>query len=288
MFVIAGVTGNTGAVVAEKLLAQKKAVRVLVRDEAKGAPWKAKGAEIAVAALDDAKALTEALKGAEGAYFLSPPDFGAKDLRASRRALVDAIASAIEATGIRHVVFLSSIGAQHDDGTGIIRTVAYAEKRLARTPAKLTFVRAAYFLENWGAVAQAVQGGKLPSFLRPDVAYPMVATRDIGETAARALLEGPRAKVDVIELAGSRDLSARDVAALFATITGKPVEVEAAPLEAVVPAFTSFGASPDVAEEFRAMYEGIANGKVDWERSATRFVRGAADPEAVLRGLLPS
>ena len=116
----------------------------------------------------------------------------------------------------------------------------------------------------------------------------MVATRDIGETAARALLEGPRAKVDVIELAGSRDLSARDVAALFATITGKPVEVEAAPLEAVVPAFTSFGASPDVAEEFRAMYEGIANGKVDWERSATRFVRGAADPEAVLRGLLPS
>ena len=95
MFVIAGVTGNTGAVVAEKLLAQKKAVRVLVRDEAKGAPWKAKGAEIAVAALDDAKALTEALKGAEGAYFLSPPDFGAKDLRASRRALVDAIASAI-------------------------------------------------------------------------------------------------------------------------------------------------------------------------------------------------
>ena len=51
MYVVAGVSGNTGSVVADTLLAQKLPVRVVVRDEAKGAPWKAKGAEVAIADL---------------------------------------------------------------------------------------------------------------------------------------------------------------------------------------------------------------------------------------------
>ena len=45
----------------------------------------------------------------------------------------------------------------------------------ARTEAKLTFIRAAYFLENWGAVAGATKGGKLPTFIRPDFAIPMLS-----------------------------------------------------------------------------------------------------------------
>ena len=80
MFVVAGVTGNTGAVVAAALLSENKPVRVIVRDAAKGAPWKAKGAEVAVAALDDPDALAAALSGAEGAYLLSPPDTSAADV----------------------------------------------------------------------------------------------------------------------------------------------------------------------------------------------------------------
>ena len=39
MFVIAGVTGHVGSVVAEKLLAKGQKVRVLVRDAGKGAAW---------------------------------------------------------------------------------------------------------------------------------------------------------------------------------------------------------------------------------------------------------
>ncbi|MEO1568758.1 MAG: NAD(P)H-binding protein, partial [Pseudomonadota bacterium] len=49
MFVISGATGKTGSVVAQTLLDQGQAVRVIVRSEEKGTPWKAKGAEVAVA-----------------------------------------------------------------------------------------------------------------------------------------------------------------------------------------------------------------------------------------------
>src|SRR5688500_6999772 len=74
MYAIAGVSGHTGAVVATTLLAAGKPVRVIVRDAAKGAEWKAKGAEVAVASLDDRPALAQALRGAEGAYLLIPPN----------------------------------------------------------------------------------------------------------------------------------------------------------------------------------------------------------------------
>ena len=60
MYVIAGVSGRTGAVVADTLLSQGKQVRVIVRNAEKGAAWQKKGAEVAVAELGDVAAMTKA------------------------------------------------------------------------------------------------------------------------------------------------------------------------------------------------------------------------------------
>ncbi|HVJ92309.1 MAG TPA: NmrA family NAD(P)-binding protein [Labilithrix sp.] len=288
MFVIAGVTGNTGSVVAETLLAAGRMVRVLVRDAAKGAPWRERGADVRVlASLDDETELTSALEGAHGAYLLSPPGARASDFLAVRRKTFEAIAGAIDRSHIPHVVLLSSIGAQHQTGTGPIRTLHDAEQRLAKTSAKLTFVRASYFLENWAAVAAATKEGNLPTFIRADLTIPMVATRDIGIVAAKALLEGPPAsKIDIIELAGSRDLSAEDVAKIFGKLVGRTVTAREAPLDAIVPTFMSFGISENVASLYREMYEGVTNGKVAWESKNARLVRGTVDPENVLRAFV--
>jgi uncharacterized protein YbjT (DUF2867 family) len=285
MYVIAGVSGNTGSIVATSLLEQGKKVRVLVRDAAKGEVWKARGAEVAVASVDDEDALAKALEGATAAYLLSPPDVSSKDFIGERRATIETIARAVERSKLPYVVFLSSTGAQHEAGTGPIRTVHFGEERLARTPAKTTFVRAAYFLDNWGAVLGAAAHGKLPSFLPPDLVVPMVSTKDIGLVAAKALLEPPAGKSEIIELAGPRDYSPRELAAVLGKIVGKPVELDTAPLEAVVPAFTSFGFSANVAGLFQEMYAGIANGAVAFEGKGARHVRGTVDAEAAFRSL---
>ena len=63
MFVITGVTGHTGAVVADTLLTAKAPVRVVVRDAAKGEPWRARGAQVVVADVGDAAALAAAWRG---------------------------------------------------------------------------------------------------------------------------------------------------------------------------------------------------------------------------------
>src|SRR5690242_5498306 len=75
MFVIAGVTGHVGSVVASTLLDGGRKVRVIVRDQKKGQAWQRRGAEVAVADLADAAALEQALAGAEGVFALVPPDF---------------------------------------------------------------------------------------------------------------------------------------------------------------------------------------------------------------------
>ncbi|MDX2090440.1 MAG: NmrA family NAD(P)-binding protein [Kofleriaceae bacterium] len=284
MYAIAGVTGHTGSVAAETLLSQGKQVRVIVRDGAKGAAWKAKGAEVAVASLGDEAAMKRALDGVEGVYLLLPPATSSTNPVEDNAKLSASLASAIRAANTPHVVLLSSVGAQHADGTGPIKTLHRAEHDFAATGAALTAVRASYFQENWGATLGALAQGVLPTFVRKDLRFPQVATKDIGRTVAAALVEGgTRGTKRVIELAGPRDYSAEDIAAELATLTGKPVTAQDAPLDAVVPTFTSFGISAAAAELYREMYAGIMSGHVAPE---TTQVRGTVEIRDTLAALL--
>jgi uncharacterized protein YbjT (DUF2867 family) len=285
MFVITGATGNTGSVVAKTLLAAGKKVRAVVRDEKKAQALKALGAELFVADITDTAALERAVSGADGVYFLSPPDNVAKDFINERKSLTEAQIAALARAKVPHVVVLSSIAAQHRDGTGPIRSLHHVEQQLRRAGIPSTFVRAAYFVENWGAVAHPVkQDGVLPSFLALDVPVPMVSTADIAKTAARALLEGPRG-FRAIELAGPTDPTPNEVAAAAGKILNRPVKAIQAPLEAVVPTFTSFGISQNVAALYREMYEGIGSGHVAAEPGNEK-ARGTTTLEETLRALL--
>jgi len=284
MFVITGATGHTGSVAAETLLGAGKKVRVLVRDAAKAERLKALGAEVFVADLADQAALARAVRGAEGVFLISPPDVTAKDFIAERKRLTERQVDTLAAERVPHVVLLSSIGAQHASGTGPIVSLRNVEQQLRAAGLPATFVRAAYFVENWGAVVQAVKGdGVLPTFIAAGTRTPMVSTVDIGKAVAQALLDGPRG-VRVIELAGPSEASPTDVAAAFSRILGKPVKVVEAPLDAVVPTFTSFGISINVAGLFREMYEALAQGKLVPETGEQ--LRGTTPLEGTLRGLL--
>src|ERR1043166_6010739 len=156
MYAIAGVSGHTGSVAAATLLAQGKPVRVIVRDAAKGAAWSQKGAEVAVASLEDTAALTRALTGVAGAFVLLPPQgtIASPTPLEHNRKVSAAIAEAVRAARLPHVVLLSSVGAQHEAGTGPIRALHRAERDLPAPGAAVTAVRAAYFRRT-GALRSA-------------------------------------------------------------------------------------------------------------------------------------
>ncbi|HXU70847.1 MAG TPA: NmrA family NAD(P)-binding protein [Polyangia bacterium] len=283
MYVIAGATGHTGSVVASTLLAQGHKVRVIVRDEKKGAAWKDKGAEVALARLENAAELTAALRGADGVYALVPPDFAADDPLAAQTGVAEAWGKAVAAAKPRHVVYLSSIGAELDGGNGPILVAHRAEERLRATGVKVTALRAAYFMENWGGVVHPVRSdGVLPSMITPGRAVPMVATADIGRVAAELLVAGERAPA-LVELAGPREYSPEDVAAAFAGALDRKVDVVPVPAEGIEPALAQAGFKPKLAALFREMNGAFNAGKLHWSGTPRR---GTVAIDEVVRQLV--
>jgi len=285
MYAIAGVTGHTGRSTAETLRAKGQPIRVIVRDEAKGAAWKGRGAEVAVASVDDEAALTRALSGTKGAYILLPPDAVTTDFFGSRARMIDVIARSAVSAGLPHLVLLSSIGAHMPKGHGPIGALYQAERRFETLGIGTTFVRASYFLENYGAALPAAKNdGVLPSFLPADLSHAVVTTTDIGRTAAEALLGGPKGR-RVVELSGPSDVTPADVAAALAELLRRAVKVVEAPLDAVVPTFMSFGMSQHMAELYREMYASFVAGALGWEGKGER-VRGSIGVKEGLRAML--
>ena len=287
MFAVAGVTGHTGRAAAEALLRDGENVRVIVRDASKGEPWRARGAEVATASLDDPAALAAALNGTRGAYLLVPPAYGAQDVLASLGASAASLAQAVAKSNVAHVVFLSSIGAQHASGVGPIRALHDAERRLRAAGKPLTILRPPYFIENWAGVLPAVKAqGILPSFLPLDVKIETIATADIGEIAARLLREKPPADTRVVEIAGPEPSSPRDIAQALGAALGRQVQPVLMPLEQVVPTFTSLGLSQSAAELFHEMYAAAPKGLLAYEQAGAPQIRGRRHPGDVLGPLL--
>lgn len=286
MYVIAGVSGNTGSVVATALLDAKQPVRVVVRDAAKGAPWRARGAEVAVAAFDDRAALARALTGATGAYLLLPPNAWTQtDIAGDRTRLAAALVGAVADARPGHVVLLSALGAQHATGTGPIQYIHPLEIGIRETGVPATFLRCGMFVENWVAMAPAaIAAGALYYGMRGDTPIAQIATPDIGAIAARALLAGAPRGVRIVNLAGPTDLTLQETADALGRVAGVPIAAVTVPLEAGIAAMVDHGASRPVAEMYAEMLGAYNAGRLAWEDH--ELVRGKISVEERLRALL--
>jgi uncharacterized protein YbjT (DUF2867 family) len=285
MFVVVGATGNTGSMVADTLLNQKQPVRIVVRSSDKGVAWKAKGAEIVVASLDDVSSLTKAFEGANGVYLLVPPNYAATAWLADQRTRMDRAAEAVQKSAIGHVVFLSSVGAHIAEGTGPIRAARYGEQALGAAAKNLTILRPCYFMDNWAPVLGAAKAqGVLPTFIAPQAMVPMISTKDIGRVGAEQLMAGGKG-TQIVELAGPEEYSPNQVAVALGQILGEPVTAQHAPLSAVMPTFKSFGFSDEAAKLFEEMYTSYSTGAIGYEHPAS-VIRGRVTLPEALKGFV--
>ncbi len=257
MFVIAGITGNTGAAAADALLASGHKVRALVRDRSRAGAWAARGVELIQGDAADKGSLERAFAGADGAYMLVPPPPMHPDPISTYEAVARATREAAEASGLPKLVFLSSEAAHLPAGTGPIRGLHLAEAILAGAAPRLTFLRACFFQENWRAVlGVAAERGVMPTMLaEPGAKRPMVAAADIGRAVAD-LLASPGAPA-LVELAGPEDYSANDAAEAMGSALARPVAPVQPPREAWVGVLTDAGLGAPYAELIAEMYDGI-------------------------------
>ncbi len=221
---ILGATGHVGGAIAHRLLDLGKRVRVVGRRAERLRALGDRGAEVAVADIENSHALAAALRGADAAFVLVPPNFQVKEFRAYQKRAVEALGTAVEAARVRHVVTLSSIGADRPDQNGPVAGLHEMEQRLNRNAAvSVLHLRPAFFMENSLTSIGMIKGlGKNGSATRGDLRLPMVATRDIGEVAARRLATRDFEGKAVLDLMGPRDITMVEMTRALGAAIGKP------------------------------------------------------------------
>ncbi len=284
MFAITGITGNVGGEVARNLLAAKKPVQAVVRDMAKGSEWAARGCEVVKADINDVAALTAAFRGAEGVFVLVPPNFDpAPDFREAR-IIASTLSSAFEEARPGRVVYLSTIGAQATR-PNLLTQHTIIEEALRKLSVPVTFLRPGWFMENssWD-VAPAMKDGLIKSFLQPlERRVPMVATADIGRTAAELLQEtwqGHR----TVELEAAHRVTPLEIAETFSKLLGRPVKAETVPRETWESLFKSQGMKNPTPRI--QMLDGFNEGWIEFAGGERGSRKGTVELESVLRGLI--
>ncbi|MGC2324596.1 MAG: NmrA family NAD(P)-binding protein [Terriglobales bacterium] len=263
MYAITGATGNTGSVVANHLFTRGQKVRAIGRDINRLQPLVARGAEPFTADLTDATRLAEAFSGAQAVYAMIPPSMASEDYRAYQRRVGEAIATALEKSGVKFVVSLSSFGADKPDKTGPVAGLYDFEQRLNRIPGiNVLHLRAGYFMENTLAQARIIPTvGAASGPLRADLKLPMIATGDIGAFAAEAISRLDFTGQQTRELLGQRDISMAEVTTIIGKAIGKPdLSYVQAGDEQLRPALIQMGMSRNMADLILEMSAALNSG----------------------------
>src|ERR1700730_9470531 len=110
MITVMAATGRIGKRITELLLTTGgEKVRALGRSESKLSELRNAGAETLAGEATDAEFLTNALRGADAVYTLLPYDPQESDYYAQQSRVGEAVLKAVCQSGVRHVVFLSSV-----------------------------------------------------------------------------------------------------------------------------------------------------------------------------------
>ena len=195
------------------------------------------------------------------------------------------IATAIEQSGVSHVVNLSSHGAHLPDKTGPIKGLRDQEQRLNQLDAvNILHLRPTFFMENTLMNIEMIKNmGINGGHIRGDVPFAMIATRDIAQVAAEQMIERGFLGKSFRELLGPRDLSLDEATRIIGEKIGKPdlgyVYFER---EEYIEGLVQMGVSQDMAEQLveldAALNErlfGSVEPRTDDNRTPTDFTQFA-------------
>jgi NAD(P)H dehydrogenase (quinone) len=232
MFAIVGAAGKVGYSTATALRKTGAPVRAILRDGAQAARLSALGCEIALADLQDANALAQALGTADVVQIILPATPQAKDTAAEMRSGIESLAAALEQARSKRVLAISDYGAHITADIGMPTMFRHFEARLGRLEGHKLILRSAEHMQNWGRMIPAVlASGTLPSFHDPvETVFPTISAPDLGPIAAALLLRpGSGQGLEIIHAEGPRRYSATDVATALSELFGRAIKAQAVP-----------------------------------------------------------
>jgi len=190
-YVITGGAGHISKPLAEKLLKAGHQVTVVGRNAENLKPLTDQGATAAIGSVEDVEFLTQTFAGADAVYTMVPPNVSASDWKAHIGKIGQNYADAIKASGVKHVVNLSSIGAHMEDGCGPVSGLYRAEKALNElTDESIRHLRPGFFYYNLISNIPMVKGMNIlgGNFGDASTTAVLASTEDIADVAADDLL----------------------------------------------------------------------------------------------------
>ena len=220
--IVTGSLGHIGKPLAEELVQKDHTVTVISSKPEKQKDIEALGAVGAVGSLEDAHFLTSTFTGADAVFAMVPPNYTVPDVRAYYRRLGNNYAQAIQKSGVKRLVHLSSYGAHLDKGTGFILGAHDAEGILDELSGiAVTHLRPTYFYYNLYNFVDMIKGaGFIGANYGGDDKIAMVAPSDIAAVAAEELATPATGRK--VRYVASDDHTADEIARILGVAIGKP------------------------------------------------------------------
>ncbi|GAB4006610.1 NmrA family NAD(P)-binding protein [Spirosoma migulaei] len=220
--IITGSLGNISKPLAQEIIAKDHQVTIISSNADKQQKIEALGAIAAIGSVEDVAFLKTAFAGADAVYGMTPPNFGATDMIGYYRNVANAYAEAVKSAGVKHIVYLSSYGADLEKGSGIIVGSHQAEDILNELDGvAVTCLRPGYFYCNlYNFLGMIKRQGVMGTNFGGDDKLVMVSPLDIAAAATEELTEVfPQNKVRYI---ASDERTCSEVAKLIGEAIGKP------------------------------------------------------------------
>ena len=208
---VTGATGTVGSPLVARLLDEPVSVRVASRTPTTARDRFGDDAEYVEFDLDRPETWGYALDGVDRLFLLIPPSAGVASVRE--------FADAADRVGVRHVAYLSIIGAEKLP----VLPHRRVEKHLARTGVGHTLLRASYFMQNLSEIHRPEIVERDEVFVPAgDGALSFVDARDVAAVAAATLTE-PGHEGRAYDLTGPVALDFATVADVFTDVLDRRI-----------------------------------------------------------------
>jgi uncharacterized protein YbjT (DUF2867 family) len=266
--VILGASGKIGGKLSEILLKEGHKVKLIARTADELKKFSEIGAEVIPADIIDVEMVSTAFKNADSAFVMTPPNFTSSNYREFQRKVGNAIIEAIQKSGIKYIVNLSSNGGHMHEGNGLIAGLAEQEVKLNQLKdVNVLHLRPAYFMDNSLLNIRLIKEmGINGTTADSHHKIPMVATRDIAMVAAGHLVNQDFSGKSVQPILGDRNYSFKEFTSILGNSIGKPdLQYIQFPVEDARNAIINQGISFDVATDITNMETSMKKGVMNYE-----------------------
>jgi uncharacterized protein YbjT (DUF2867 family) len=222
-YVLSGSLGNINKPLAQQLIAAGHTATIISSKAEREGAIAALGAKAAIGSVEDGEFLTQTFSGADAVFTLIPPVDNVADWKAYIHGIGKNFAAAINASGVKKVVNLSSIGADQAAGCGPVTGIHFAELELNKlTGVDIKHLRPAFFYTNFFAnIGMIKHAGIVGNNYGADTRIVLTHPDDIATVAVEELLSLDFAGKSVRYIA-SDERTSREIAAALGTAIGQP------------------------------------------------------------------